>query len=224
VNHPITRALLWAPPLLWACFSALAAQPPKGFREIADGPAIHLDLKYATLENFTGQNVYGDFRSCFLQETAAKMIGRAAEITSRDHPGWKLRIYDCLRPRSVQRKLWEVVKGTSKQPYVANPETGSIHNYGFAVDLTLEDERGEVLDMGTSFDDFSPLSEPQREERFLKEKKLSNRQLQNRKLLRATMIEAGFIQLPLEWWHYDALPKKEVRRKHSIIEEVRIKP
>jgi len=51
------------------------------------------------------------------------------------------------------------VKGTDSQPYVGNPRTGSIHNYGLTVDLSLEDGKGYELDMGTPFDYFAPLAQ-----------------------------------------------------------------
>jgi D-alanyl-D-alanine dipeptidase len=96
--------------------------------------------------------------------------------------------------------------------YVADPKIGSIHNYGFAVDLTLADAAGREVDMGTGFDDFTPLSEPRLEERFLAEGRLSDDQVTNRRLLRGVMEEAGFRHLPLEWWHFDAEPPDLVRR------------
>ena len=45
--------------------------------------------------------------------------------------------------------------GTPQQPYVANPDHGSIHNFGLAIDLTLLDASGQQLDMGTGFDNFT---------------------------------------------------------------------
>jgi D-alanyl-D-alanine dipeptidase len=109
------------------------------------------------------KNVYGDFHQCFLQEIAAAKFSEAVRQLQQEKPGWKFVVFDCLRPRSIQEKLFEVVKGTAQQPYVANPKTGSIHNYGFAIDLSLEDETGHELDIGSGFDDFSPLSRPDQE-------------------------------------------------------------
>jgi D-alanyl-D-alanine dipeptidase len=80
------------------------------------------------------------------------------------------------------------------------------------------DADGKELDMGTAFDEFDLLSQPALEARFLKEGKLTSAQLANRKLLRQVMQDAGFMQLPLEWWHYDALPADVVRKQYQIIE------
>jgi D-alanyl-D-alanine dipeptidase len=114
--------------------------------------------------------------------------------------------------------LYAAVKGTARQPYVADPRTGSLHNFGFAIDLSLEDETGRELDMGTPFDDFTALSRPDQERENKEEGKLSTEQLEHRSILRNVMLKAGFIQLPIEWWHYDALPKEQVKAHYKIVE------
>ena len=101
---------------------------------------------------------------------------------------------------------------------MANPKGGSIHNFGFALDLSILDEYGKELDMGTPFDDFTPLAEPRLEQKFLKEGKLTELQIKNRRLLRNVMEQSGFITLPVEWWHFDALPAAEVRLHYQIVE------
>ncbi|RYZ97756.1 MAG: peptidase M15, partial [Proteobacteria bacterium] len=80
------------------------------------------------------------------------------------------------------------------------------------------DENGNELDMGTGFDDLSPLAEPRREAEFLLNAELSLAQVANRKILRAVMEEAGFLQLPHEWWHFDALPAVDVRAQYRRVE------
>jgi D-alanyl-D-alanine dipeptidase len=186
--------------------------------EVKSTDAIALELRYATTNNFTGQNLYGVFNHAYLQKSAAEKLIRAAANLKMVQPKYKLLIFDVLRPRSVQHLLWNKVKGTDQQKYVANPQTGSIHNYGFAVDLSIVDESGKELDMGTAFDDFTALAQPAQEEKFLESGKLTQQQLQNRRLLRKAMEDAGFIQLSLEWWHFDALPKAEVKKNYSIVE------
>lgn len=186
------------------------------FAVISPGDLIAIDLKYAGSDNFMGQNLYGDFNQCILHVEAAKKLKAAAANLKKGRRGWKLYLFDCLRPLHVQKQMWEKVKGSDKQSYVANPERGSIHNFGFAVDLTLLDDKGREVDMGTPFDSFSKLSEPRREEEFLQQGKLSAAQIENRKVLRAAMTEAGFTQLPNEWWHFDAKPPAEVRANYQI--------
>ncbi len=186
--------------------------------EVKGTDAIVLELRYASTNNFTGRNLYGVFNRAYLQKSAAKKLTRASANLKAIQPKYKLLIFDALRPRSVQYLLWDKVKGTDQQKYVANPQSGSIHNYGFAVDLSVVDESAKELDMGTSFDDFTALAQPAQEEKFLESGKLTQQQLQNRRLLRKAMEDAGFIQLPLEWWHFDALPKAEVKKNYSIVE------
>ena len=188
------------------------------YSDVSDIPNVHTDLRYGSENNFLRKNLYGDFSRCFLHRVAAEKFRRAAPALQETRPGWKLRVFDCLRPRSLQEKLFAAVKGTPSQQYVANPRTGSIHNYGLAVDLSLEDEHGHEVDMGTAFDDFTPLAQPAQERANLAAGKLSLEQVEHRLLLRKVMTQAGFIQLPIEWWHYDALPKGEVRKNFKIVE------
>ena len=188
------------------------------FKKVEPSASIEISLRYASDKNFTGRAIYPPDSDCRLHELAFNQIRHAADLLTRKSPGMKLLLLDCLRSRSVQKKFWEIVKGTPKQPYVANPLHGSIHNYGFAVDLTIVDESGRELDMGTPFDAFEKLAQPDLEEKFLRQGKLSAKQIENRKLLRGVMVEAGFVQLPLEWWHYDAIPPEVVRKNYPIVE------
>lgn len=194
----------------------VAASPD--FSEIVPADGIALDLRYATADNFVGRNLYGEFDRAFLHRIAAAKLRRAAALLRELRPDHRLVVFDALRPRSVQAVLWDQVAGTEQQRYVANPKGGSIHNYGFAVDLSIVDGAGAELDMGTGFDDFTELSQPRHEARFLREGRLTEAQLANRLLLRRVMEEAGFTQLAIEWWHFDALPKAKVRANHRIIE------
>ena len=197
-------------------FEELADNPD--FVEIKESPLVTIDLRYATENNFVGTNLYGSFNRCYLHKEAAKKLKTASEHLEKGRPGWKLLIFDCLRPRSVQKILFERVKGTQYESYVANPKKGSVHNYGFAVDLSLQDEKGREVDMGTPFDSFSRLSHPHMEKEFLRVGKLSREQVANRLILRDSMEKSGFVQLSIEWWHYDALPSRQVRKKYQIVE------
>ena len=190
----------------------------KNYVDVSNFPHVHLSLRYASENNFMKRNVYGEFRQCFLHQIAAEKFRLATSALEQEKPGWKFLVFDCLRPRSIQIKLFDVVKGTPQEPYVANPKTGSLHNYGFAIDLSLEDEHGNELDMGTGFDDFRPLSHPNLERENLKARKLTTEQLEHRLTLRKIMVKAGFIQLPIEWWHFDALSKEELKGHYKIVE------
>jgi D-alanyl-D-alanine dipeptidase len=114
--------------------------------------------------------------------------------------------------------MYEKMKGTKFEKYVANPNKGSMHNFGVAVDITIVDENGEELDMG-----FSPFRKSTFEIywQFVKMKlgfDLNDKQIGNRKLLSETMINAGFLPLSHEWWHFNGMPKDQARKKYLIIE------
>ena len=197
---------------------AAVFDPGPSFKELTSIPGVKIDLRYATTNNFMNENLYRDLKTAYIHNQAHEKLKKAAANLQKAKPGWQLLIYDALRPRSVQKKLWAKVKGTPQEEYVADPAKGSIHNYGFAVDLTVIDDKGKEIDMGTGYDDFRPLAKPELEDKYLKSGELKPEQIANRKILRAAMESAGFIQLPNEWWHFDALPGKEVRGKHKIVE------
>jgi len=179
---------------------------------------VKIDLKYASLDNFMEEELYGDFKKAFLHKDAAVKFERAIGFLRRERPGWSFVVFDALRPRSVQWEMWAKVKNTPQEKYIANPEQGSPHNFGMAIDLSLVDEQEKKVDMGAGFDDFREISEPQFEERFLKEGKLAAKQIENRLILRRCMTGGGFLQLPYEWWHYNALPEADIRKNYTIIE------
>lgn len=182
-------------------------------------PTLIVDLKYADPDNFMGRAVYGDFTRAYLRPAAAEKLARANEILRERFPNLRILVGDALRPRSVQRKMWKLVAGTPMQRYVANPATGSMHNYGAAVDVTLFDvERGNRLDMGTPLDHFGPLAQPALETTYLRSGELTKAQYKNRIILRNAMRDAGWHILRIEWWHFNAFPKKYVRRNYSIID------
>jgi len=185
-------------------------QASSEFVEILPSAHVAIDLRYGSTDNFVGRNLYGEHAKAYLHRIAAEKLEKAAKNLASIQPRYKLLVLDALRPGSVQQILWDQVKGTDQQNYVADPKKGSIHSYGFAVDLTIIDERGSELDMGTPFDDFTELSQVRPEPQFFRDGLLSQKHLENRQLLRKVMEDAGFIQLPIEWWHYDALPRDQV--------------
>jgi len=186
--------------------------------DLTTSDLFNFDLRYATENNFMGVNLYGPFQKCYLHSIAAEKIEKAAALLSAKKPGYRLLLLDCLRPRSVQRLLYKTVQGTPQQGFVGNPDKGSIHNFGFAIDLTIADESGKEIDMGTPFDYFQPLARPDKEKEYLTSGELTQTQHENRLLLRSVMLEAGFSMINNEWWHFNALSAKEVRASYQIVE------
>lgn len=180
-------------------------------------PGIHLDLRYATTNNFTGTNLYGDRYLGYLHSFAFNRLRRATELLAAEKSGYRFRVFDALRPRGEQRKLFAFVKGTEQEVYVADPDLGSIHSFGMAIDLTLDDASGCEVDMGTEFDAFHDLAHP-REAEWLRLGRLTQQQHDHRMLLKRVMTGAGFGQSPIEWWHFNALPADEVRARFEVVE------
>lgn len=190
----------------------------KNFTEIKSSHEIVLDLKYATTDNFMNVDVYDGFHRCFMSPVAAKMFFKACDVLRENHPDLQFHIWDSLRPRSIQAKFYDHLAGTPFQNYVAAPHPGSLHNFGMAIDLTLQTRDGEQLDMGTGFDDFRDLAQPKLEKQFLASGELTTAQHKNRLLLRGLLETQGFKVLDHEWWHFNALPKDQVYGLHPILE------
>ena len=185
-------------------------------------PTILVELKYATTDNFMKKKVYQELGHAYLQKETAEKLAEAHTYLKEVKPGYRFLIYDAARPNSVQYDLWNRLDemGISKQDktkYVADPTIGSNHNFGCAVDLTIADEKGVPLDMGTPFDFFGPLAYPRMEKEMLKAGKLSAGQIANRELLRNAMKRAGFIVNTTEWWHFDSMSKAAAKAKYGMI-------
>jgi D-alanyl-D-alanine dipeptidase len=157
----------------------------------AVNPKIALDIRYATTNNFLKRQLYPVAR-CVLRGAAARRLSQVQQELEKK--GLGLKVYDCYRPLSVQKLMWQIKPDPN---YVANPAKGSRHNRGAAVDLTLVDRNGKELEMPTGFDDFT--------ERAHRDYRGASAQAKkNSKLLEDVMSKYGFIPLETEWWHFDA--------------------
>ncbi len=178
-------------------------------------------LKYSTTDNFMKKDVYDCITHCFMQKKAAEMLVKAHAMLKKKHPNYRLLVYDGGRPASIQKILWHTLTQyppKERQKYVANPAEGSIHNYGCAVDLTVATAQGVPLDMGTPYDYFGELAYPKYEKRFLKQGKLTAKQVANRQILRSVMQQAGFMPIDFEWWHFNAISRKQAKNRYKIIQ------
>jgi D-alanyl-D-alanine dipeptidase len=180
---------------------------------------IRVDLVFSDpKKNYFRINFYNNLTKAYLQKEVAEKLSKAQKILHLNKKGYFLLILDAARPRSVSRQMYDKMKGTKFEKFVANPDKGSMHNYGIAVDITVVDDAGKELDMG-----FSPFRKSTIEIYWLyvKQKlglKLTNKQKNNRKLLSDTMVKAGFIPLSYEWWHFNGMPKADARIRYKIIE------
>lgn len=161
---------------------------------LASHPVI-IELAYATPNNLAGRPVYAHAR-CALRPQASACLLRAAHAARRC--GYTLKILDAYRPAAVQAIFWAMCPDPR---YVADVTRGSNHTRGVAVDVTLIDEHGVPLDMGTEFDAMRDQSHHDRDD-------ISVTAQRNRNLLLGIMLQAGFGSIKTEWWHYE-LPNSE---------------
>ena len=182
------------------------------FRHLTSIAGIRVDLRYATVNNFVGRDLYSPFDCAWLHVQAAEALERVVAALAARRPDLTVLVLDALRPQRVQQQLWDALAGTDLRLYLADPARGSIHSYGMALDLTLVDGDGRELDMGTGFDDMTDLSHPALEEGFLLAGRLSDAQVANRRLLREAMLASGFSGIRTEWWHFDCGDRDLVRR------------
>lgn len=154
---------------------------------------IKLDIRYATDNNFVGRAVYPEARA-FLQKPAAKaLLGVHKKLKKQ---GLGLLIFDGYRPWAITKLFWDVTP-EEKRIFVANPEKGSKHNRGCAVDLTIYDlKSGKAVPMPSGYDEFTERASPDYTGG-------TNEERANRDLLRKLMEDKGFTVNANEWWHFD---------------------
>ena len=154
-------------------------------------PNIVIDLKYATEDNFTGQQIYESNMPAMLRHGTVKKLMLVQE--ELNELGYMLVILDAYRPVSAQFKLWEVFPDPT---YVANPNYGfSSHSRGNTVDVTIQKLNGETVQMPTEFDDFSALADRNYND-------VPKEVAENALLLENLMMKHGFEPYAGEWWHF----------------------
>lgn len=191
-----------------------------GFMRVNDlDSTIAVNIVYATPDNFTGKILYADLRDAYLHPDAARALVRAQKALREAHPRLSIIIYDAARPVSVQKYMWDTVKNTPNKNYVSNPANGGgLHNYGVAVDVSLIDMQSNApLSMGAGFDHFGPESHITDEQGLVVRGLITAEELSNRLLLRQIMIDAGFIPIATEWWHFNFCTRSEAIAKYKII-------
>ena len=184
------------------------------FRALREIPGIRVDLRYASRDNFVGDDMYSPFDCGWLHRDAAASLETAVALLAACRGDTSLLVLDALRPQRVQERMWKTLEGSGLTQYLANPERGSIHSFGMAVDVTIVDASGRELDMGTGFDDLTVRSHPALEEGFLARGDLSQLHVENRKLLHKVMGAAGWRGINTEWWHFDGGERDLIRAEY----------
>lgn len=149
---------------------------------------IKKDIKYATTDNFMRQKVY-PCGKCLLRYQIAKKLSEAQKEFRQK--GYSIKVFDCYRPLPVQYKMWKIMPNKN---YVANPNKGSMHNRGLAVDMTIVDSTGKEVDMGTKFDFFGHKA-------YSIDTNIAPKVLANRRFMWNIMHKYGFWEIKTEWWH-----------------------
>lgn len=153
---------------------------------------ITFDIKYASTDNFTGQVIYPAAHAFILDAAAMALVQIAADLASL---GYGLRVFDAYRPWHVTTYFWTHFPDDNL--YLADPNYGSRHNRGCAIDLSLYDLRtGLEIDMPSAYDEFN-------EKSHLTYDGGTPEQNQNRALLQRMMNAHEFSSHPHEWWHFD---------------------
>jgi zinc D-Ala-D-Ala dipeptidase len=172
---------------------------------------IHLDIRYATSNNFLGKPVYKEARA-FLQRPAAEALVKVNEELKPF--GYGLVVFDGYRPWSVTKTFWDITPEDKKQ-FVANPKNGSRHNRGCAVDLSLyELSTGREVQMPSEYDEMSDRAYSNYEGGTEGQRKL-------RDFLRSKMEANGFKVLDVEWWHFDYKDWKSYRIGNIAFEDIK---
>ena len=154
-------------------------------------PSIVLDVRYATTNNFLGKVFYPQAKAFARLPVVQALQKIQQELNAQ---GLWIKIYDSYRPYAITVQFYQSYPDST---YVASPWTGSKHNRGCALDLTLVQlKSGKELKMPTPYD---TTEETSWADAPVKNKKA----LRNRELLKAVMTKYGFTVEPSEWWHYN---------------------
>jgi len=190
--------------------------------------SITLNIKYASTDNYLHLNLYHNFAKCYLNPETAGKLKIAQNKLQMYNPKLRLVVLDATRPTCVQQIMWDSTKMniTEKRKFLSNPKNYSIHNFGLAVDCSIIDEQGKLVDMGTEYDYAGEKAFPCKEQEMLSKGELTAVQLENRHLLRNAMKEAGFTINPYEWWHYNVCSRTMAKKSYNRIVDFRtfVKP
>ncbi len=155
--------------------------------------SFQMDIRYATANNFVGTAVYNQAKA-FLQLPAAIAL---AEVNKHlAECGFGLIIYDGYRPWYVTWVFWQATPDEQKI-FVADPDEGSKHNRGCAIDVGMYSlQSGKPVEFPSGFDEMTPKA-------FSDYAFGTAQQTYHREILCTSMQKEGFIVHPKEWWHFD---------------------
>lgn len=170
----------------------VSKDPDKALIDIKKAiPGIMLDIRYATKNNFMQQVMYPQAKAFARKPVVEQLRKIQAQLKKK---GYGLKIYDAYRPYAITVAFYQ--KASDKN-FVAHPKSGSRHNRGCAVDLSIIDlKTGRDVPMPTPYDSFEQAAAPGFQNLRPAIKK-------NRDFLIRTMEANGFRVMHNEWWHFD---------------------
>lgn len=203
-------------------------QPEPDWQAVAAVPIAECDQQLQPLGLSRAFNVYPAYFNLGVRHAMPECYSRSAVferllLVAKSLPaGLRLVVLDAWRPFAVQQYLYDSLFDAIKEHHpeageewlehqtrqFVSPPSSSRHNpsphlTGGAIDVTLCDEDGRWLDMGTAFDEASPLSATAHFEQLPAYNERQRQIRDNRRTLHNAMLAQGFSNLPSEWWHYD---------------------
>lgn len=168
---------------------------------ISPSPKLVVSSKRAAIyEGFT-----------LLRTTVADKLTEAAELLPA---GCSILFEEGHRPLPVQKKIFDDYYARLKvrhpewsherihvecTKYVAVPSGSPPHSTGAALDVSLADESGRELELGSISDD---TPDENGDRNFTYSRDISDAAKNNRRLLIDAMERVGFVNYPAEWWHW----------------------
>lgn len=187
------------------------------------------NLSYYAREDLINPPYYKSFGSApkqvYIRENVAEKL--RAVNQNLEPLGIELCLLDGWRPIELQKELWQHFLARAKEhldnpsedeciryagEYCSNPDrfkiddsrTWPTHSTGGAIDLLLRSiSNKEYLFFGSVFDDASKISYTNHFELNLPTTVSELEAQKNRRILYWSMSEQGFVNYPLEWWHFD---------------------
>jgi D-alanyl-D-alanine dipeptidase len=211
------------------CHEPLVPIPLEQFAVESPHPYVKLGVDYQ------GKSPY------YLRQGVLNALQAAQKSLQQNYPGWRISIFDAYRPIAVQQfmvdytfqsllrerklnllelssqqqeQLWQEVYQFWAVPS-DNPATPPPHSTGAAIDITLVNARGEIIDMGSPIDEVSARSHPYHYQN--PQTPAEKRYHQNREILNQAMTSKGFCRHPKEWWHFslgDQIWALQYNQKH----------
>lgn len=188
----------------------------KEYRDLSHLDVI-IDMPYTGKDNVFHTPLYTNFSHAFGHQILFDKLEIASKELKRQHPNYRLIIWDALRPHHIQKVMWDRYESENKDIYIAPPHKVSMHNYGMAVDIAIVElsqdspARYALLPFGSDFDEFSDRS-------HIDYMLLDEKAIDHRLLLKKIMQDAGFHTYQNEWWHFEAGDKGWIRDHLPVID------